>query len=123
MGRRGKFGLDDLADRELLDDPFEEAVENDAPVIDQNHPLAQCLDVPHVVAGQEDRGPALRIVELEKFAHRLLAFDVQSNRRLIQKKHFRLMQESGYEFHFHALAEAQLAHHHVELLAHVEHFG
>ena len=45
---------------ELLNDPIEQAVKHDAPMVDEDHPLAKLLDVLHVVAGQQDRCAALR---------------------------------------------------------------
>ena len=65
----------------------------------------------------------VRIVMLEKFAHGLLAYDVQANGRFVEEEDPGPVQQGGNELHFHALAEAELAHHHVELLTHVEQFG
>src|SRR4029453_3325855 len=97
------------------------SVEHDAPVINKDDALTELLDVLHIVTGQQDPGLASRLVVLEKPAHGLLADDIKADRRFIEKKYSWTVQQRCDEFHLHPLAQTKLTHHHVELLAHIEH--
>ena len=57
VGRLGvEFDLDGLVRRKSGDEVGERSVEQDASVMDNDHTIAQCFDVGHIVAGEEDGG-------------------------------------------------------------------
>src|SRR6478752_3327872 len=72
---------------------------------------------------QHRNNSMLAIVDAKKFPDALLADDVEPDRRLVEKKDARLMDQSGDELHFHAFAQGKLAYHHVHLVLDVEKIG
>ena len=88
--------------------------------MDHHHPLAQLLDVGHIVAREQDRDPEPAVIVAQEGAHGPLGDDVEPDGRFVEEQHFRRVEQGGDQFHLHALAEAQLAHHHVELGPHPE---
>src|SRR4029077_17626790 len=61
------------------------------------------------------------VVVLEEFAHGFLAAAIEADSWLIEKKYSWTVQHLCDQFHFHPLAETKFPHHHIELLAHIEH--
>ena len=103
--------------------PFENGgavVEDDAAVVDHNNPLAQALDVPRIVAGQEDGRVVVLVQGADGLADLLFGNHIQPNRRLIQKDNARPMQERGGNFTLHPLPQTELAHGNVEQLPNLE---
>lgn len=47
---------DDLEIGEAIDDVAERAIKEDGAFVDDDHALAECLDIRHVMAGEEDGG-------------------------------------------------------------------
>jgi hypothetical protein len=64
----------------------------------------------------------LAVIEAQEFPHLLLAGHVQADGRLIQEEHPRAVQQRGDQFHLHPFAQRELAHHHVQLVGHVQQF-
>ena len=91
-------------------------------MIDHQNPMAQLLDILHVMAGKQRHDVMLLIVDTQKFADALLTDHIQPDRRFIEKKHARLVNERSNEFHLHAFAQGQFAHHHVHFVSHFQEF-
>ena len=98
----------------------ERPVEEETPVVDDDHAPAERLDVGEVV-GREQHGRAVAAVDvLEELPHVGLRDDVQSDRRLVEEEQGRPVQERGREVAAHALSERQLAHGLVEVRVQAE---
>ena len=114
---------DELGIGKAIHHVAEAAIEEDRAVINDNDPLAQLLDVGHVMAGEQDRRLLLRIVLPQELADDLLRNDVQADGRLVQKEDFRLVQQRRDQLHLRALAQRKFAHADIELVAHGEQFA
>ena len=99
---------DRLVRREGLGEPAQRAVEQDPPVVDDDDALAQRLDVGHVVAREQNRGPETRVVVGDEHPDALLHRDVEADRRLVEEEHLRPMEQGADDLRLHALAERQL---------------
>ena len=100
---------DRLGRRELVGQRGEGAVEQDPAVVDDDHPLAQRLDVGHVVARQQHRRARPLVVLGEERADPLLGGDVEPDRRLVEEQHRRPMQQGAADLGLHPLPERQVA--------------
>ncbi len=110
VGRAVEQGdADRLGRRELVGQGGEGAVEQDPAVVDDDHPLAQGLDVGHVVARQQHRRARPLVVLGEERADPLLGGDVEPDRRLVEEQHRRPMQEGAADLGLHPLPERQVA--------------
>ena len=92
-------------------------------MIDQDHPLAELLDILHVVTGQERHDFVAAVVLAEKLADFFLTHHVESDRRLVEKEYLRAVQERGDQLHLHPLPETEFPDHHPHLVADIEKFG
>src|SRR6185312_10507600 len=119
---RGKEGDDLLPAAVAGFEAVQVPVVDLAAAVDDDHPLAELLDVRHVVAGEQDGDAVDAVVFAQELADGLLRDDVEADRRLVEKEHPRPVEEGGDQLHLHALAEGELAHHHVELVADPEQF-
>src|SRR5262249_27407127 len=99
--REGK--ADNLVPGKAIDNRAQFAIKKDFPVINYDHPITKFLDVLHVMTGEHGHDPMLLVVETEEFTHPLLANDIEPNRRLIEKKNSRLLNERGEMLPFHPL--------------------
>ena len=110
VGRRLELDHQRALGGEALAQLGEVAVEQQATVVDDDHPLAQGLDVGHVVAGQQDRGAGAPVVVGEEAADPLLHRHVEAERRLVEEQHGRAVQQRVGDLRLHPLAEAEVAH-------------
>ena len=85
------------------------AVEQDPAVVDDDHPLAEGLDVGHVVARQQDRRAEAAVVLGDERPDPLLHRDVEAERRLVEEQDLRAVEQRADELHLHPLAERQVA--------------
>src|SRR5579885_2391628 len=104
--------------REAVHNLAQPAVEKNPAVVNNDHALAQFLNVRHIMAGQQNRRLLLGIVATDKFTHRFLRDNVQADGRFVEKEHFGLVQQRRDEFHFHSLAQRQFADAHAEFVPH-----
>ena len=104
----------------LLVQPGQRAVEDRGAVVDHDHPVAQRLDVLQVVGREDEGGAALVVERAEELAQATLAHHVQADRRLVEVEHLGIVQQRRGDVAPHPLAEAELAHRGVELVAEVE---
>ena len=81
-----------------------------APAVDHDHPVAQPLDVAHVVRGEEERRAALGALAGEEAAQVLLADHVEADRRLVEHGEGGGVQQGGGDLAAHALPQRQRAH-------------
>ena len=86
------------------------AVGEDPPVSDHHHPVAQGLDVVHVVGGQHDGDAPFPVQPLDEIPHGELGNGVQADSRLVQEEHRRRVQQGRRQVATHALAETELTH-------------
>ena len=82
--------------------------------------LGKLLDVGKVVSGQQDRCPSAAIDLFQEFPDAVLGHYVQANRRLIQEKQGRVVEQRGRQVTAHSLAQAELSHRRVEVIFQVE---
>ncbi len=111
---------ENFVSREAVDDAAEGAVEEEPPMVDDDDAPAERLDVLHVMAREDRDDLVVFVICAEKFAHALLARHVEADGRLVEKQDTRAVEERGDELHFHPLSEAELAHHHAELVCHIQ---
>ena len=91
--------------------------------MDDDHALAERDDVVHVVAGEQDRRPSAPVVLGDKTPDAHLHADVEPDRRLVQKRHARRVDQTRRELDFHAFAEREVAHRFVNELLKLEKLG
>src|SRR5207237_1572519 len=103
LARRLEGEANNFVAGEPVDDGIKRPVEEDFAVIDDDDAIAQLLNVLHVMAGQHRDDAVLRIIESKKFADALLTNDVQADRRLIEEKDARLVDERRDKLHIHPL--------------------
>ena len=100
--------------------PGQRAVVDRGAVVDHDHPVAERLDVLEVVGGEHQGGAALGVERAQELAQPTLADHVEADRRLVEVEHLRVVQQRRGDVAAHPLAEAELAHRGVELVAEVE---
>ena len=105
-----QIDLDDLERGQPRGQVAEQAVKENAPVVDDDDPLAQRRDVGHVVAGENQRGPVAPVVIGDEVADARLHGDIDADRRFIEKEHVGPVEQRDADLAFHALAERQGAH-------------
>ena len=86
------------------------AVGQDPPVSDHHHPVAQGLDVVHIMGGQHDGDAPFPVQPLDEISHGELGNGVQADGGLVQEEHRRRVQQGRRQVAPHALAEAELTH-------------
>ena len=96
-------------------DAVEVAVVDLLAVVDDDDALAERRDVRHVVAGEQDGGPVAAVVVAQELADVFLRHDIEADGRFVEEEHARAVQQRRDQFHLHAFAERELAHHDVEL--------
>ena len=89
-------------------------------MVDDHDASAELLDIGEIVRRQQHRHRSLVDKAPQTFAHRMFGDDVEPDRRLVQEQDARIVQQRGDQFALHPLAQAQLAHRHVELLTEIE---
>jgi hypothetical protein len=99
------------------------AVVHHPAVVDDDDPAAQALDVGEVVRRQDDRGVAARSQLSEELPHRLLAQDVEADRRFVEEEHLGTVQQRGGQLSAHPLAQRELADGRVHEGIHIEQSG
>ena len=91
-------------------------------MVNQDHPLAEFLDILHVVTGQQRHHAVSAVIFPEKLTDFLLADHVESDRRFVQEKNLRSVEQGGDQLHLHPLAETQFPDHHAHLVTHIKQF-
>jgi len=118
-----EVGGDDLLVGVRVHDVLQRSVEDERPVANDDDALAEALDVFHVMTRQDHRRlVALAVLEKE-VADGALRGEIQADRGLIEEDDLGLVEERGDQLQLHALAEAESAHLHVQVLLHIEHLG
>ena len=79
-------------------------------MVDHQHPLAEGLDVRHVVAGEEHGRSRAPVVLPDEVPDAALHGDVQPDRRLVQEQHPRPVQQGRRHLALHPLAQGEAAH-------------
>src|SRR6266481_203352 len=74
-----------LIAREAIDDLCQRAIEKDFAMVDYQNAMTQCLDVLHVMTGEQCDDAMFLIVDAQKFANAFLANHVQTDCRFIKK--------------------------------------
>ena len=111
---------DGLVRGELVGERRERAVEQDPAVVDHDHPLAERLDVGHVVARQEHGRAVAAVVLGHERADALLHRHVEPDRRLVEEQHLRPVEERADDLDLHPLPEREVAHRLADQVADVE---
>ena len=83
-------------------------------MVDDEDPVAEPLDVAHVVRRQQQGRAALAPLGDEELAQPLLREHVETDRRLVQDEQLRGVQERGRDLGPHPLAERERAHRRAE---------
>src|SRR6185369_15271710 len=84
-------------------------VEDDAPVVDDDDPARDALDVAGIVAREKDRHARLRVPLTDEVAELLSRNHVEPDRRLVEEEHLRRVQEACGNLRAHALPERELS--------------
>ena len=111
---------DPLVGGELLLDAGQRAVVDQLALTDDHDPLAEALDVLHVVAGDQHGRAVLLAVLEDELADRALGGQVEADRGLVEEHDPRAVEQGRQELHLHALAQREAADLNVELLADAE---
>ena len=77
------------------------------PVRDDEHPLAQRLDIAHVMACEQYRRLLRLVVFPQASLNGLLGHDIQTDGGLVEHQHPGFMKQACDEFHFHSLTKRQ----------------
>ena len=85
------------------------AVEEKAPVVDDDHPVAERFHVSHVMTSEQDGGAEAAVVLVDKGADAALHGDVEADGRLVEEDHLRTVEEGGGDLAFHPFAEGEVA--------------
>ena len=101
-------------------EPGQRALEREPPAVDEEHPVAEALDVAHVVGGQQQRRPVLAPLGDEELAQPLLGEHVEPDRRLVEDHQAGGVQQGGRDLGAHPLAERELPDRGRPELAHLE---
>ena len=86
------------------------ASRRNAAAIDDDHALAELLDVARVVGGEEDGHPFLLVGRPGEFPDLLLGDHVQADGGFVEEDHLRLVDQGGRDLAAHALPQGELAH-------------
>lgn len=86
------------------------------------HPVAEPLDVAHVVGGQQERGPTLGAFMDEELAQPLFAQDVEADGGFVKDEQIGGVKQRRGDLGAHPLAQRELTDRGVERLAHLELF-
>ena len=89
-------------------------------MIDQDDPLAELLDILHVVTGQECDDLVTAVVFPEEFPDLFLAHDIETDRRLIQEENLGTVHQRGDQLHLHPLTQTQFPDHDAHLVADIK---
>src|SRR6266487_343267 len=100
-----KSETENLIPGKSIDDLGKRTVEEDFAVINHQNAMTQFLDILHIMARQQGNDPMFLVVNAQKLADTFLTNDIQSNRRFVEKKHARFVNERGDQLHFHPLAQ------------------
>src|SRR4029453_7901784 len=100
-----KCQADDFITGKPIDDVVEGAIEENLSLIDDHDPVAQLRDILHVMTGEQGYNAMLGIVDPQKLAHPFLTNDIETNRRFIQKQHFRSVNKRADTLHLHPFAQ------------------
>ena len=104
----------DGVDRPVVDQP---------PGVDDDHPLAQLLDVAQVVGGEDDGGALVAVLLPDELADALLDDQVQPDGGLVQVDDLRLVDQGGGQLGAHLLPERHVADRHVQQLFQLQGLG
>ena len=80
-----------------------------AAAVDEQHPVAEPLDVAHVVGGQQQGGAVLAALGDEELAQPLLGEHVEADRRLVEDHQAGGVQQGGRHLGAHPLARGRAA--------------
>jgi len=105
----GELDLDHLVLAETVDDLFERTIVLDLSLVDDDRPLAQRLDILHVVAGQQYGDLAFFLVVLEKLLHFALGDDIKSYRGFVQQQQIGAVEQRRDQFHPHPFTQGQFS--------------
>ncbi len=91
-------------------------------MVDDDRPIGDVLDIGNVVTGEQDRRRPLVVESNQQFPEDALAGEVESDRRLVEEQHLRLVQQARSEFAAHPLPEREGADRLVEQVGGLEQF-
>ena len=115
-----KRQIDYLVSGESIDDGIERSIEENFAVVDNDDAIAKFFNVLHVMTCQHRHNPVFGVVEPKKFAHALLAYDIEADGRFIEKQDPGLVDERRDQFHLHPFSERKLAYHHIHLILDIQ---
>ncbi len=90
-------------------------------MVHDQDPVAEPLDVAHVVRREQQRRAVLATLGDEELAQPLLGQHVQADRRLVEDHQVRAVQQRGRDLGAHALPQGQLPHRRGQELPHLQH--
>src|SRR4051812_20422873 len=109
VDRRAREEVHRALAREGVLHRLELAVVDDPPLVDDDDPLADVLDVAEVVRREHHGGAALGDERADEVPDAVLHRDVEPDRRLVEVEDLRVVQQRGGQVGTHALAEREAA--------------
>ena len=77
--------------------------------MDDDHPLAQRLDIRHIVAGQQDGRARAAVVFGDELADAALHGHIQTDGGFVEEQDFGPVQQRPDDLHFHPFAQRKVA--------------